>query len=97
MRGVGRCRVDRGGCVLSCSLQGYAKEVLTKYRELMAAKRPKALPELDTVRSMMKTERENRVGSVLQREQRVCCPPAYATAAEMAVIRIWLEKRKWSK
>jgi len=50
--------------------KGYAKEVLTKYRELMAAKRPKSLPELDTVRSMMKTERENRVGSVLQREQR---------------------------
>merc|ERR1711865_567032 len=47
----------------------YVKEVHTKYRELMT-QRPQSLPQLDSVRSQIETNRKNRVDSVLQREQR---------------------------
>lgn len=50
--------------------KGYVKEVLTKYRELVAAKRPQSLPVLDTVRSQIQSNRDKRLDSVVQREQR---------------------------
>lgn len=50
--------------------KGYLKEVTGAYRKMLAEKRPGSLPDLDSVRSQMATDRKARVDSVVSREQK---------------------------